>query len=267
MASADVAADTIAEEPVANEDAKATEDKPVVAPKGKKTKLPTEKKPRAAKGSKPPPAHPSYIQMITEAITALKERGGSSPQAIAKHIIEKYKSELPSTFKKKLNVQLRNLTNSGTLIKIKGSYKFSEKSSKAVPDPSKPKAGPGRPRKGVSAIMPVKPKGKRGRPPKSPGKAPKVAKPKVARKVGRPPKARKAEEPAPPDGAPAPAPKPEKSTGRSSGRPKKMPGVAKKPTDKPTTPSRSSTRAVKVVAPKAIKKTPKKVGRPPKKAM
>ncbi|KAH9313834.1 hypothetical protein KI387_022461, partial [Taxus chinensis] len=86
----------------------------------KKAKAPKEKKPRAPKGSKPPAAHPSYVQMITEAITVLKEHDGSSPIAILKFLLDKYKSNLPTNFKKQLGLQLKNLTKSGKL--MKGNY-------------------------------------------------------------------------------------------------------------------------------------------------
>eukprot|EP00253_Pinus_taeda_P020185 PITA_20185 len=126
-----------------------------------------EKKPRASKGSRPPPSHPTYLQMITEAITSLKERTGSSHYAIAAYIGNKYKSQLPTNFKKLLTVQLRNLARSGKLIKVKSSFKLSEELKKAV----KPKAA-----------KPLKPKALSSKP---------AAKPKVApesKKVPKPAK-------------------------------------------------------------------------------
>ncbi|KAJ6338550.1 hypothetical protein OIU76_008094 [Salix suchowensis] len=55
-----------------------------------------------------PSSPPPYFKMITEAITALKDRTGSSQPAIARFIEEKYKkSSLPSNFKKVLSVQLK----------------------------------------------------------------------------------------------------------------------------------------------------------------
>ncbi len=41
-----------------------------------------------AKAPKKPAEHPSYVEMITEAISALKERNGSSVAAIKKFIGE-----------------------------------------------------------------------------------------------------------------------------------------------------------------------------------
>ncbi|KAH9287771.1 hypothetical protein KI387_031888, partial [Taxus chinensis] len=106
-----------------------------------------EKKPRTSKGSKPPPSHPTYLQMITEAITALKDRTGSSNYAIAHYIDGKYKSHLPANYKKLLTVQLRNLAKSGKLSKVKASFKLpataqlQKKPAKAVePKVAKPAA-------------------------------------------------------------------------------------------------------------------------------
>eukprot|EP00253_Pinus_taeda_P003029 PITA_03029 len=98
--------------------------------------LDKEKKLRTPKGSKPPPSHPTYLQMITEAITSLKERTGSSQYAIAAYIDNKYQSQLPPNFKKLLTVQLRNLAKSGKLTKVKNSFKLSEELKKRL----KPKA-------------------------------------------------------------------------------------------------------------------------------
>lgn len=126
-----------------------------------------EKKPRASKGSKPSPSHPTYFQMITEAITSLKERSGSSQYAIAAYIGNKYQSQLPANFKKLLTVQLRNLARSGKLTKVKNSFKLSEELKKPV----KPKAA-----------RPVKPKSLANKP---------AAKSKAApgpKKVSRPAK-------------------------------------------------------------------------------
>ena len=49
--------------------------------------------PKAKKVSKPkvPAAHPAYKEMIQAAVSALKERGGSSRQAILKYILATYK--------------------------------------------------------------------------------------------------------------------------------------------------------------------------------
>ncbi|XAR63954.1 hypothetical protein NMG60_11024123 [Bertholletia excelsa] len=65
--------------------------------------------------------HPSYAEMITSAITALKEKNGSSRQAIAKYI-EKAYANLPSTHSALLTHHLKRLKNSGQLVMVKHSY-------------------------------------------------------------------------------------------------------------------------------------------------
>lgn len=68
--------------------------------------------------------------MIKEAILALHERTGSSPQAIARYIEERYKGVLPGNFRKFLAIQLRNFAAKGKLVKIKASFKLSESGKK-----------------------------------------------------------------------------------------------------------------------------------------
>ncbi|KAH9319924.1 hypothetical protein KI387_021693, partial [Taxus chinensis] len=68
--------------------------------------------------------------MIKEAISALKEKGGSSPRAIAKFMEEKHKAVLPPNYKKTLAVQIKKLVVSGKLTKVKGSFKLSEEAKK-----------------------------------------------------------------------------------------------------------------------------------------
>ncbi|CAL5444140.1 unnamed protein product [Camellia sinensis] len=69
--------------------------------------------------------HPPYLQMISEAISSLKDRTGSSQPAIAKFMEEKYSSLLPPNFKKMLLIQLRKFVKSEKLVKIKNSYEVS----------------------------------------------------------------------------------------------------------------------------------------------
>ncbi|KAL7112574.1 hypothetical protein ACP275_04G010600 [Erythranthe tilingii] len=68
--------------------------------------------------------HPPYLQMISEAITAIKDRTGSSQPAIAKFIEENYSKLLPPTFRKILSIQLKRFVKSEKLVKIKNSYKI-----------------------------------------------------------------------------------------------------------------------------------------------
>jgi 3-oxoacyl-ACP reductase-like protein len=82
---------------------------PQVAPK--KTK--STKKPRTK------PVHPRTSEMVANAIKSLKERGGSSLQAIKKYIAANYKvdSEKLSPFIKKY---LKTAVTSGELVQAKG---------------------------------------------------------------------------------------------------------------------------------------------------
>lgn len=79
------------------------------------------------------------LQMIKEALLALKEKGGSSPYAIGKYIEEKHKAALPENFRKILGLQLKNSASKGKLIRVKASYKLSESGKK---DKATTKAAP-----------------------------------------------------------------------------------------------------------------------------
>ena len=62
------------------------------------------------------PSHPPYQALIKEAISALKERNGSSLSAITKYVGEKH--SLPGPWKKTLSLQLKRLTEAGKLVKV-----------------------------------------------------------------------------------------------------------------------------------------------------
>ncbi|KAI9082569.1 hypothetical protein K1719_035438 [Acacia pycnantha] len=81
------------------------------------------------------PHHPPYFLMISEAISVLKDRTGSSQQAIAKFIEDKHKSLLPPNFRTLLSVQLKKFVKSERLFKVKNSFKISssEKNKTAKP--------------------------------------------------------------------------------------------------------------------------------------
>ncbi|XP_027185508.1 histone H1-like isoform X2 [Coffea eugenioides] len=67
----------------------------------------------------------SFRHMISEAITSLKDRHGSSQPAIAKFVERKYRELLPPNFKKLLSIQLKKFVKSEKLTKVKNSYKIS----------------------------------------------------------------------------------------------------------------------------------------------
>ncbi|BHF80183.1 hypothetical protein SprV_0702330700 [Sparganum proliferum] len=139
----------------------------------------TVKKAKAPKKPKVPAAHPPFSKMIVDAIKDLKEKNGSSRQAILKHIKAHNKID-----EKVAEVHLRralvSATAAGKLIRTKGagasgSFKLSEKAKKepvakkhvkkaAKPKTTKaakPKKAPAakkasKPKKVVKAIKPKK---------------------------------------------------------------------------------------------------------------
>ena len=107
-----------------------------VAPK--KTKS-SKKKPRTK------PVHPRTSEMVVNAIKSLKERGGSSLQAIKKYIAANYKvdSEKLSPFIKKY---LKTAVASGELVQTKGkgasgSFKLAAAKTEKAPVPTAPARG------------------------------------------------------------------------------------------------------------------------------
>jgi hypothetical protein len=79
--------------------------------------------------------------MIFAAITALKEKNGSSKIAIAKYI-ERVYSGLPPTHSALLTHHLKRLKSSGLLVMVKKSYKLPRSDAHSSPPP--PLTGPGR---------------------------------------------------------------------------------------------------------------------------
>merc|ERR1712176_429394 len=99
----------------------------------------------AAKAPKTKPAHPPTSVMIVNAVTALKERNGSSLPAIKKYIAANYKADTVklAPFIKK---GLKNLVEKKVLIQTKGkgasgSFKVAkvEKKEKKAAKPKSPK--------------------------------------------------------------------------------------------------------------------------------
>jgi histone H1/5 len=91
------------------------------------------KKPSKPKVAKPPPAHPKYAQMVAEAIASLKERGGSSRQAILKHIMANFNvGDNENAVNGRLKLALKAGVKNSTLRQSKGtgasgSFKLGEK--------------------------------------------------------------------------------------------------------------------------------------------
>merc|ERR1711894_795198 len=147
-------------------------------------------KPKAKKATKPkvPPAHPKYSEMIKQAVTALKERGGSSRQAILKYIMKNFKvGNDESKVNTHLKMALRAGAKNNTLKNSKGSgasgsFKLGEAAKKAA----KPK----------KAKKPKAAKPKKAKTPKKKAAKPKKAKADKPKKAKTPKKAAKPKKPA-----------------------------------------------------------------------
>ncbi|XP_074340045.1 uncharacterized protein LOC141677862 isoform X1 [Apium graveolens] len=91
--------------------------------------------------------HPRYSEMITAAIVAMKDRGGSSAQDISKYIESEYK-DLSPNHATLLTQQLRKMKNQGQLVMNKYSYMLSVGNSQSLVKGSVvTKSRPGRPPK------------------------------------------------------------------------------------------------------------------------
>ena len=148
-----------------------------------------------AKKAVPKPAeHPKYIDMIKAAIAALKERNGSSRQAIEKHIKANYK--VGDAVGVHLKLALKRGVESAAILQVKGTgASGSFKLNKAVKE-VKPKKKP-------AAKKPAakKPAAKKAKPAKKPAakkaaKKPAAKKAAVKKPAAKKPAAKKAAKPA-----------------------------------------------------------------------
>ncbi|KAF8702540.1 hypothetical protein HU200_032922 [Digitaria exilis] len=134
--------------------------KTAAAPKPK----PAAAKPKAAAAGA---SHPPYFEMIKEAITALKERTGSSSHAIAKYMEDKHGASLPANYKKMLSIQLRGFAAKGKLVKVKASYKLSDAAKKDSPKAKPAAAKTAAPKPAKAATKTKKPAATAAKPKKS----------------------------------------------------------------------------------------------------
>merc|ERR1712020_670150 len=123
-------------------------------------------KPKKASKPKAPAAHPTYLVMASAAIAALKERNGSSRQAVLKYIMANYKlGSDQKPVNSRLKVALRNGTAKGVLKHVgkstgaNGSFKLAEK---AAAKPKKAKS----PKKAAKKPAAKKPAAKKAASPK-----------------------------------------------------------------------------------------------------
>ncbi|ROT77456.1 putative histone H1.0-A-like [Penaeus vannamei] len=95
------------------------------------------KKAPKAKAPKKPAAHPKYSVMIAAALAALKERSGSSRQAILKYIVATYKVD-PKAAATQLKLALKRGVTTGALKQVKGagasgSFRLNKPAAEAKP--------------------------------------------------------------------------------------------------------------------------------------
>ena len=171
---------------------------------------------KAKKAAKPkkPAEHPKYGVMIANAITALKERKGSSRQAILNYLLKNFNvGKDAKAVNSRLKMALRRGVEKGTLKQCKGhgasgSFRLGEK-----------KAGSPK-KKAVKAKKPKSPKKKKAaKKPAAEGEkkvAKKAAKPKKAKSPKKAAKPKKAKSPKKPAAKKASKPKAAKSKAKKS---------------------------------------------------
>ncbi|KAK9878153.1 hypothetical protein WA026_021169 [Henosepilachna vigintioctopunctata] len=157
---------------------------PSASPATKAKKGGTDKK--ASKHAKP--THPPTSDMVNNAIKGLKERSGSSLQAIKKYIATNYKVD-PVKFAPFIKKYLNSAVQSGSLVRTKGkgasgSFKLAASGAPVKRDQGKES---GRRKKPKVAKSPSKVK----KTAKSPTKKPKAPKPKTVKAVAASSKAKK----------------------------------------------------------------------------
>ena len=112
------------------------------------------KAPKAKKAAaKQPAAHPKYSEMVAAAVGALKERSGSSRQAILKYVTANYK--VGDGANTHLKLALKRGVAGGALKQVKGtgasgSFKLAEK-PKPAKKAKKPAAKKATPKKSAAA--------------------------------------------------------------------------------------------------------------------
>ncbi|KAJ7386592.1 hypothetical protein OS493_008740 [Desmophyllum pertusum] len=188
------------------------------------------KSPAKKKAAKPkkPAEHPTYNEMIMAAIQALKERGGSSRQAIKKYILANYKVD-PDKVDTHLKLGLKRGAANGKLVHTKGvgasgSFKVPKEDKKPAKKPVAKKKPAAKPKKPV---------------------AKKAAKKPAAKKAAKKPAAKKAAAKKPAAKKPAKKPAAKKPAKKAAKKPAAKKTPAKKPAKKPA-------------AKKAAAKSPKK---------
>ena len=153
---------------------------------------PAKKAEKKKAAPKKPADHPKYSEMIAAAITALKERTGSSRQAIVKYISANYK--VGDSAGTHVKLALKRGVASGALKQVKGagasgSFKNVEKAKPKAKKPAAKKPAAKKVKKPAAAAK--KPAAK-----KTPKKAKKPAAKKTPKKANKPAAKKPAKKPA-----------------------------------------------------------------------
>merc|ERR1712088_1266561 len=166
------------------------------APAAPKPASPKKASPKKAAKPKVAPSHPTYKDMAVAAIAALKDRSGSSRQAILKYVMANYKVGTDATkVGKLLNLALKKGVASGALKpaaaagrKGAGSYRIGEKPKVVKKKPAKkPAAKKAKtPKKAKATKSPAKKAAKKA-PAKKAAKKPVAKKPKTPKKAAKSP--------------------------------------------------------------------------------
>lgn len=171
-----------------------------------------------AKKAKKPASHPKYTEMVKKSIEALKERGGSSRQAIHKYIMSHFDvGKDTKVVNTHLKLALKRAVQSGLLKRSKGtgasgSFRLAEKATAGPKKATGAKRGPKKAAAGGAAKPKKVAKPKAAKSPAKKAAKPKAAKPKKAAaakpKVAKKPKTpKKAKSPKKPKVAKKAAPK------------------------------------------------------------
>ncbi|XP_059617777.1 histone H1-like [Phlebotomus argentipes] len=187
------------------------------SPAGKKAKA---AKSGAAKKPRVKPTHPKTSEMVTNAIKNLKERGGSSLQAIKKYVAANYKvdAEKLAPF---IRRYLKSAVTSGALVQTKGkgasgSFKLAGAPSKSEKPVAKKPRGPSKKTSAGEKKVKKSPASPKKKPTAAAKKAVAAKKPsgekKAAKKVASPAKKKV-----------APKQKPTKASAKSAGTKPKVP--------------------------------------------
>ena len=202
------------------------------------TEQKTVEKKKAVRKPRAPASHPPYNEMVVAAITALKERSGSSRQKIIKYIRDHY--TVSEGFETHVKLALKRGVTKGTLSQTKGtgasgSFKVVKKETKPAAKKPAAKKAPAKPKttSTKTSAKAKKPAGKKAAPAKA--SKPKAKKPAGEKKKATPkkatttkPKAKPTKAAAPKKTKAKPAPKKQAAAKKPKSPAKKKPAAPKK---------------------------------------